>query len=227
MDTKMKLPCLLLALLLSGCSIDPVIAADIGNASAKTPQLQQSYTWYDGKRARQVWLDPELLAEFNPGKKAEQDAMPVVKSVYPEAAPVGNVKGGVQMWRMGAGVSSDKAARALVSAAATGVTDATAATTISGTYSPVLRDGASTSARMRALPGNIIVYLNPSWDAAGVNAWANRRQLTILKKLEIGSNVYVIKTAPGLEALNTANALYQSGEVVAAFPDWWQEVSVK
>jgi hypothetical protein len=45
-----------------------------------------------------------------------------------------------------------------------------------------------------------------------------------VKKLEIGPNIYVIKTGPGLEALETANALYRSGEVKAAFPDWWQEV---
>jgi hypothetical protein len=35
----------------------------------------------------------------------------------------------------------------------------------------------------------------------------------------------VIKTGPGLIALETANSLYKSGEVVAAFPDWWEEVS--
>jgi hypothetical protein len=48
--------------------------------------------------------------------------------------------------------------------------------------------------------------------------------LEIVKKLEIGPNIYVIKTGLGLEALATANALYRSGEVKAAFPDWWQEV---
>jgi hypothetical protein len=46
----------------------------------------------------------------------------------------------------------------------------------------------------------------------------------MMKKLEIGPNIYVIKTAPGLEALETANTLYRSGEVKAAFPDWWEEV---
>ena len=151
MDTKMKLPYLLVALLLSGCSIDPVIAADIGNASAKTTQLQQAYTWYDGKRAMQVWLDAELLAEFNPGKNAGQDAMPAVKSVYPDALPVGKVKGGVQMWRMGAGVSSDKAARALTSAAAT--TGATGAVgTGAAAYCCVKWQKATASKSRRSIP---------------------------------------------------------------------------
>jgi hypothetical protein len=80
---------------------------------------------------------------------------------------------------------------------------------------------------MRALPGNIIVYLNPAWDDAAVKAWASKQQLEIIKKLEIGPNIYLIKTAPGLESLNTANALYKSGEVVAAFPDWWKQVTTR
>jgi|GEM_PF-1220803 len=227
----------LLAALLGGCSHYPANAADMG-AAAKAAPLQQSYTWYDGKRAMTVWLDPQLLAEFSVGKNAAaeeknaaQDAGsaasgPTVKSVYPDATPQGAIKGGVQLWRMGAGVTSDKAAKALsvAPAAAMGTTGTVAAT---GAFSPVLRDGASASARMRALPGNIIVYLNPAWDAAQVQAWAQRGQLTILKKLEIGSNIYVIKTAPGMEALTLANAIYQSGQVVAAFPDWWQDVVAK
>jgi hypothetical protein len=80
---------------------------------------------------------------------------------------------------------------------------------------------------MRALPGNIIVYLDPQWNEAAVNNWLNTRKLEIVKKLEIGPNIYVIKTGSGLEALETANALARSGEVKAAFPNWWEEVATR
>jgi hypothetical protein len=80
---------------------------------------------------------------------------------------------------------------------------------------------------MRALPGNIIVYLDPQWGEAAVRNWLSSHKLEIVKKLEIGPNIYVIKTGLGLEALDTANALYRSGEVKAAFPDWWQEVAIR
>jgi hypothetical protein len=96
-----------------------------------------------------------------------------------------------------------------------------------GKYSPVFHDGSGSSASMRALPGNIIVYLNPAWDATAVAAWLQKKKLEAVKKLEIGPNIYVIKTGPGLEALDTANNLYKSGEVKAAFPDWWQEVEAQ
>lgn len=197
--------------------------AAVGNAAVQPAQLQQAYTWHDGKRERTAWLDPQLLAEFITGKKLASNsaasAAPSVKAVYAQAATVGKAKGGVQLWRMSAGVPSDQAAQNLSAKSATGATPAG--------YSPILRDSSSTSGRMRALPGNIIVYLNPDWDRAAVDAWALRRQLEIIDKLEIGKNVYVIKTQPGLAALTLANALYQSGEVVAAIPNWWQEVHTK
>jgi len=96
-----------------------------------------------------------------------------------------------------------------------------------GKYSVVFHDAPASTGRMRALPGNVIVYLDPQWGEAAVNSWLNIRKLEIVKKLEIGPNIYVIKTGPGLEALETANALARSGEVKAAFPDWWQEAATR
>jgi hypothetical protein len=182
------------------------------NAPGKETKLQQAYVWYDGQRERQVWLNPGIVAEFHANKgQAEQSA---IKHVYADAAPI-STHGTVRLWRLGSGVDSNTAVRALSSASQPGA------------YSPVLHDGSTTAGGMRALPGNIIVYLNPAWDDAAVKAWASKHQLEIIKKLEIGPNIYLIKTAPGLEALNTANALYKSGEVVAAFPDWWKQVTTR
>jgi len=182
------------------------------NAPANAEKLQQAYVWYDGQQERQIWLDPGIVAEFHASKgNAAQSA---IKNVYADAVPV-STHGTVRLWRLGSGVDSNTAVRALSKA------------NQPGNYSPVLHDGPTTAGGMRALPGNIIVYLNPAWDGAAVNAWASRHQLEIIKKLEIGPNIYLIKTAPGLEALNTANALYKSGEVVAAFPDWWKQVTTR
>lgn len=203
--------------------------AAVGNATkaAQPAQLQQTYTWHDGTRERSAWLDPQLLVEFKTGKKtapgntghAGANTAPTVKSVYTQATAVGKAKGGIQLWRMGAGVTSDQAAQVLTARTATETTPTN--------YSPVLRDSASPNSRMRALPGNIIVYLNPSWDSATVDTWALGKQLEIVNKLTIGDNVYVIKTPPGLASLAVANSLHQSGEVLAAIPNWWQPLTTK
>ena len=183
------------------------------NATSGEIRLQQAYVWYDGEQERQIWFDPALVAEFNAG--SGNTAQSAVKSVYADAVPVPMRHGAVRVWYLGSGVEASAAVSALNSIKP------------AGNYSPVLRDGPTTTGRMRALPGNIIVYLNPAWDSAAVNTWISQRKLEIVKKLEIGPNIYIIKTGPGLEALNTANALYKSGEVVAAFPDWWEEVTTR
>ncbi len=187
--------------------------------TGKTATLQQSYVWHDGKRERQIWLDPALLAEFNARKPANQS---VVKAAHRNAVLLPTRQRNMRLWYLGEGVSADGAARSLNASAA----GAKAIASIeSENFSPVLRDSASTAGHMRALPGNIIVYLNPVWDTVTVNAWADKNKLEIIKKLEIGPNIYVIKTAPGLDALNIANTLRQSGEVIAAMPNWWEAVT--
>jgi hypothetical protein len=183
------------------------------NAQNKAVKLQQAYLWYDGQHERQIWLNPGLVAEFHASKSDVSKS--TVKSVYADAVKVPKRYGTVRLWRLGGGVSAETAVRTL------------AAKNQTGKYSPVLHDGPTTSGRMRALPGNVILYLNPEWDIATVNAWVNQHQLEIVKKMDIGPNIYVIKTGPGLEALNIANSLYKSGEVVAAFPDWWEEVTTR
>jgi hypothetical protein len=172
-------------------------------------QLSQSYTWYDGNREEKVWLNPQVVAEFNPGKQSLVSAKSVDVNAKPLSAKYS--KGSVRLWQMNN--SGDVALRSLTT------------NNPVGKYSPVFHTSSNTSGSMRALPGNIIVYLNPTWDATTVANWVKSKKLEVVKKLEIGPNIYVIKTAPGLEALNTANELYLSGEVSAAFPDWWQEVS--
>ncbi len=183
------------------------------DVQSKAAALQQAYVWYDGDHERQVWLDPGLVAEFNAGEvNAAQSS---VKSVYADAVRMPKRYGVVSIWRLGEGTSSDAAISKL------------SAVSQPGKYSPVLHDSPSSQGRMRALPGNIIVYLDPAWNSEAVNAWAGKHQLEIVRKLEIGPNIYLIRTGTGLEALNTANALYRSGDVVAAFPDWWEEKTTR
>ena len=211
----MKISCvpngsIYLVLLMICLSPGLVEAMGSGKTTGTSARLEQSYVWYDGEREHTVWLDPNVVAEFNPGPA---DQSPLKKS-FTGARVIPGKQAAVRFWS----VDSVPAATAVC---------ALKERYPGGTFSPVLHDGPSTSSRKRALPGNVIVYLNPAWDASAVKRWVDTHKLQIVKKLEIGTNIYVIKTGPGLEALETANALYSSGEVVAAFPDWWQEVATR
>jgi hypothetical protein len=188
-----------------------VCAAESNKAAGKSAKLTQSYKWYDGNREHKVWLNPQLVAEFNPEPEGEKS----VKSAYPSAKimTAKHKQPGIRLWQLDN--SSGTAPRNIK------------ARHPHGKYSAVLHDGPSSDSRMRALPGNIIVTFDPKWDEKAVNNWLKAHKLEALKKLDIGPNVYVIKTGPGLEALDVANALHQLGEVKAAFPDWWQEVTTR
>jgi len=199
---------MLTALLYAILSLNVACAMEPKQATDKSTALTQSYIWYDGDREQKVWLNPQVVAEFNPSSEGES----LVKSINPAAmiVPTKHKQATIRLWQMDN--TADAATRNLK------------ARLPQGRFSAVLHDGPSSGGRMRALPGNIIVYLNPQWSEAEVSSWLAAHKLAVVKKLAIGPNIYVIKTGPGMEALDTANTLYRSGEVKAAFPDWWQEV---
>lgn len=173
-----------------------------------TTTLNQHYVWYDGDEPRTVWLDPYLVADFT----REPAHAAALKRAFPRAQALTRRHAGMRLWKADERVGASETVRTL------------SATTATDDYSPVLRDAPSEEAPLRALPGNVIVYFEPDWDEARVRAWVHAQGLTIVKRLEIGRNVYVLETEAGLAALETANRLYLSGDVVAAFPDWWREV---
>lgn len=196
-------------LLVGAMSSLPVNAAlHLGARPAQSATLAESYSWYDGVATKQIWLNPALVADFKPSSRSAS----AVRNLSSAAQQLKTRKG-VRIWQLKSGDAT--AARSLAEAYP------------SGKFSPVFYENADGTGRLRALPGNVIVCLNPAWDVVTVNNWIKTHQLEVVRKLEIGANTYLIKTAAGMEALNVANKLYQSGEVVSASPDWWQEVSTR
>ena len=90
----------------------------------------------------------------------------------------------------------------------------------SAVYTEVLHDGPSSDAPLRLAPGNVVFYMDPAWSERKVAQWAESHKLQIVRKHEAGPNIIVVKTGPGLDALLVANQIYESGTVIAAFPDW-------
>lgn len=94
---------------------------------------------------------------------------------------------------------------------------------IDNSSSPVYREGGSAAGRLLALPGGIIVNFKPDWTNTQIQAWAVTKGYTLGQRLNILGNWYVVPTAAGQIALNIANAIQESGEVVSASPNWWKE----
>lgn len=194
-------------LVISVSGVQQAHAGKPGQRSAQPLTGADNYVWYDGQRKKTVWLNPELIAEFDPKPAGHSQT----KSLVTNAVRANGRQPALQLWRLKAGVSNASALRQIRQASP------------GSKVSPVLHDGPSGAARKRALPGNIIVHLDPDWDSQAVKAWFSEQNLELVRPLNIGPNIFIVKTGPGLEALEKANAIYLSGKVVAAYPDWWQE----
>jgi hypothetical protein len=72
---------MLAVLLCAMLSLNLACAVELKKGMSKSAPLTQAYVWYDGDRERQVWLNPQIVAEFNPGPQGESS----IKSAYAAA----------------------------------------------------------------------------------------------------------------------------------------------
>lgn len=84
--------------------------------------------------------------------------------------------------------------------------------------SPVLSEGST----VRALPGGVIVRLDPRWDPETVRQWLERQGLTLARELPVGPNTLELASAPGLAALELSERLRGQEGVISSSPNWWQ-----
>ncbi len=168
----------------------------------------ESFTWYDGSKKRKIKIIPDMVAEFSANHPAEKS---VIKKEDANARVISS-KHGMHIWKISQQPMKKAVQRGQIPA------------TLKGKFSPLFKDS---SGRKRALPGNIIVYLDKSWDQEKVYSWAKSKNIEIIKCISAYLNAYLIKTPPGLESLNIANKLYGTPGVVSASPNWWKEVSMR
>lgn len=177
------------------------------NAGVRDASAAQPYHWYDGDKKRTVYLDETMIADFNPRPDT------AAKAASASGLSAGRTVSGVRLWK----VSSGSATLALKTVRSRDLT---------GKYSPVFRDGWTTG-QMRALPGNVIVQFASEWDEARINKWVSDQGQSIDRKASFGTNFYILATPPGIASLEIANALFETGDVLLASPNWWQEPHLK
>jgi hypothetical protein len=175
--------------------------------TGKAMSLGAAHYWYDGQRKRQIWLNPRLQAHFYPtpealldipSRAAQADAQVLLETPFIRI---------VEIPLDAPGTRSEVQSQDLSSA--------------------VFHDTPSAHGALRALPGGIIIYLSPDWDEHRATAWLESQGLRRIARLPVNGHVVLVESAPGLAALEQANALYEAGEVLAAFPDWWRHAQPK
>ncbi len=94
-------------------------------------------------------------------------------------------------------------------------------------HSPVFRDAKDGTSPQRALPGGVIVRIGPALSDEQRAALFARHGLQVVRELGEGTGAWLVRSPPGLPALDLANRLYESGDFVAASPNWWRPRALK
>lgn len=195
----LRFPLRVTAVLLLGlCSTCIACAAGKGT-------VDSAWYWYDGERKRMLWEQAGLVAQFG-----ETAASGELAARYPNAALLSQPSAQVRLWAL-PGADAQQLIESM-----------SASSRLSPVFGDLPRGG-----RLRALPGGIMVHFQAHWDPARIREWLLTRELTTGERLEFLDNAWWIPTLPGLPALWIANTLYETGQVRAAYPDWWEETGLR
>ena len=174
---------------------------------ASETALSRSIVLLSGGRERTLWISDDVVVEFQPDS-AGRDALLRSDAAAEE---LGQPQKGVRLWRVAAGLGTDSFARN--------------ASLDAPRFSAVLHETQSPRSPMLAPKGGVIATFPSTWTRAQVDTWLAARGLSVSAALVEGVNMVRIDTAPGLEAIELAIRLVESGELVDCEPDLWREAS--
>ena len=165
---------------------------------------QQSMRYFDGRRWRTVWVNPQELAEFS-GEDGNEGMM---RSVAPDARLVQQGRR-FRIWKIDQADSTAKAVTRRLNKAG------------GGQFAPVFQLSARGGSRM-VLSGNIVVRFKVDMDQPQLLDWAQQQGLQLLQKMTIPAT-YLFSAGQGLLALEKAGLIQETGEVEFAVPEWWRQ----
>lgn len=171
------------------------------------PAKPQRYFWYDGDEKRSVWVNPKLIAEFKiqTETKVQSNSFDTKNKMNTQSSFVRFLKT----------ENNDASSKSLGRSLNKGT---------NSQLSPVLHDNSSIFGIKRALPGHVLVQMKFDWSQEKIDTWFEKHDLIVIKPLTFSTNSFLIQTRPGLGSLETANRIYETGEVILASPNWWQEM---
>jgi len=169
-------------------------------------QSSTAYTWNDGNRNHTIYIQPDQIADFSGS----------TTGITKNTADVQLIrrKGSVRIWKIKNTAMLRSLEKGIVPQAYRKFS------------SPVFSSNPGGGA-VRALPGNVFVSFKSDWKRTQIELFSAKNNLEIISRLKLPGNIYLVKTNPGIDALNLANKLRGLPGVVASYPDWWLEVSFR
>lgn len=190
------------------------MGAILGGAAYGASPFGAPYLWYEQGRAHRVWVDPNLIAQLR-GSAGESSAVHGLNGLTRVPSAWGS---GVQLWHIPAGSDPVAEADRLNQANPGGST----------IFVPVFRDAPNPRAPMRLLGNEVLAALPSGWDRARVQSWAAANGLTVLRKMPVGTNAYLLRsTLYGVALLQSVERIRQAGIVRTIYPNWRRALALR
>ena len=180
------------------------VAQDVQPAAEASLPAAQKY--FDGRRWRQLWLNPQEVVEFGPSDLLEEQ----IRIQMPTAKVIKRNKN-VRIWRLGE-QGLEGLTRGLKRSDQSRV-------------SPVYHLSKRGGQRL-ALVGNVIVKFKADISMAELEQWAVAHGLRLVRVMAQPGK-YLLSAGSAAQALAIANQVQQAGEVVYATPEWWTEAQMR
>jgi len=182
----------------------------LGDKSGRaTENLTRFVEYYDGDVKRKLWVSDDVLVELAPSEDGKREVL----ASDAAAEDLRDPQRGVRVWRVRAPQGVDGFARNLTRDALR--------------FSPALHESASSATPICALPGGVVATFKPDWDRARIDAWVAGRNMKIAEEIAPSANMFLLATPPGLESVEVANRLQQTGELVGCTPNLWRQATTR
>jgi hypothetical protein len=205
----MKIKTLTIIILAVGCvSLSNVEAQNFPKQKTESIRQGKEYLYYDGEKEIKVYLQEDLVAEFNSKSNS------YVKSMDPSSMPIKKA-GLVNVYK----ISNASLKSQLKQGTLTKNLQQTS------NVSEVFR---SDSGTLMALPGNIILTFKNGVNESQIQSLLKKYGLTLVRtNMILDKTYYIVKYKPGIAALELANQLRNESMVESSQPDWWKEFSLR
>jgi hypothetical protein len=205
----MKIKTLTIIILAVGCvSLSNVEAQNFPKQKTESIQQGKEYRYYDGEKEIKVYLQEDLVAEFNSKSNS------YVKSMDPSSMPIKKA-GLVNVYKISNASLKSQIKQGTL----------TKNLQQASNVSEVFR---SDSGTLMALPGNIILTFKNGVNESQIQSLLKKYGLTLVRtNMILDKTYYIVKYKPGIAALELANQLRNESMVESSQPDWWIEFSLR
>ncbi len=182
----------------------------------------KAITWNNGKRDVTSWLNPEEYAEFYVPNNSPAEQLKSTTALRNANSQQVKTHGITTIWR-----AEPQQVDSIVNKSLADSASATENTKRPPNVSPVFHSSPRPNSPRMALPGNVIIRFQSDMAVENIDIWLTQQNLLKERSLPGDGLTIVVKSEPGMAALNLVKRLGNQTEIYEISPNWWSEPQLR